>query len=255
MKRIAIFALALILVTTVSVAQEAQEEAMYVNLTYVKIKAGMDEALMSALADHLEWHKSTNDTHYYNVARVMTGARSGQLIWSAGPMTGAQMDEAGTFEADYQDLVARGVMKFVDGTETVILRTMPNLGNPPPPGEAKPMVHITELTLRHGRIDEFSEALTKLDEAQKAAGPSDDYSAWAAPVSGTSFAKRWAVNWVDGWADTDNVDPERQAKMMEAAGGEEAFQELVDAIMGSIAESTVATHMNLPHLSFRPEGQ
>ena len=117
------------------------------------------------------------------------------------------------------------------------------------------MVHVTELTLRHGRIDEFSEALAKLDEAQKAAGPSDNYSAWVAPVSGTSFAKRWVVDWVDGWAGTDNVDPERQAKMMEAAGGEEAFQEIVDALMGSIAESNVVTHMNLPNLSFRPEGQ
>jgi len=257
MKRIAILVMFLmIFAATATIAQEAQETPMYVSLTYVSVKAGMNQAFMAAVADHLEWHKSTNDTHYYNVSQVMSGPRTGQMAFAAGPMTGAQLDDYIAFGAtDMADWSARGGFNYADGMETIILRTLPRFGNPPPPGEEFPMVHAFELDLRHGRIDAFMEALGKLDEAEKAAGPSDDYSVWVAPASGGSLATRWVVTWSEGWASQSDPNPERQAKVMEAAGGEEAFQEIVGALMGAVASSNITTYMNLPDLSFRPDGQ
>lgn len=257
MKRVTILLMFLmIFAATATIAQEAQETPMFVSLTYVTVKTGMNQAFMAAVAGHLEWHKSTNDTHYYNVSQVASGPRTGQMVFAAGPMTGAQLDDYNAFGAtDMADWSARGGFGYVDGVETIILRTLPQFGNPPPPGEQFPMVTAVELDLDHGGINAFMEALGKLDEAQKAAGPSDEYSVWLSPASGGSFATRWVVTWSEGWASQGNQDPERQAKVMEAAGGEEAFQEIIAALMGAVVGSNITTYMNLPELSFRPDGQ
>jgi len=256
MKKVAFLAMALILCSTLAVAQEAQEEPMYVSLTYLTIKSGMDQAFMAAAVDHLAWRKSINDTHYYSVSRVTSGPRSGQIMFAAGPMSGAMMDEYNAFgEQSMADWSARGAFGYVDSFENIVLQTMAGLGNPPPPGMRMPMVHVFELDIDYAQLNSFTEALNEMNELQQGVGE-DGYSVWVMPVSGTSFNKRWAVNWVEGWADTaDNENPERQAKVMEAAGGQEAFQELVGRLMGAIVGSNVTTYMAMPQISFMEEGQ
>lgn len=257
MKRVAILLMFLmVFAATATIAQEAQEPPMFVSLTYVTVKAGMNQAFMAAVAGHLEWHKSTNDTHYYGVSQVATGPRTGQVVFAAGPLTGAQLDDYNAFGAtDMADWSARGGFGYVDAVETIIMRTLPQFGNPPPAGEQFPMVTAFEFDLDHGKINAFMEALGKLDEAEKAAGPSDEYGMWVAPASGGSLATRWFVAWSDGWASLSVPNPERQAKVMEAAGGEEAFQEIVGALMDTVVGSNSTTYMSLPELSFRPDSQ
>ncbi len=63
MRKIAIFVLLVTLAATATIAQETQdEERMFVLINYVTIKQGMEQAFMATVADHLEWHKSTDDT-------------------------------------------------------------------------------------------------------------------------------------------------------------------------------------------------
>lgn len=256
MKKIAFVAMVLILCSTMAVAQEPQEEPMYVSLTYLTIKSGMDQAFMAAAAGHLEWRKSINDTHYYSMSRVTSGPRSGQIMFAAGPMSGAMMDEYNTFgEQSMADWSARGAFGYVDSFENIVLQIMPGLGNPPPPGTQMPMVHVFELDIDYAQMNSFTEALNEMNELQQSVGQ-DGYNVWVMPVSGTSFNKRWSVNWVEGWADVaDNEDPEQLAKVMEAAGGEEAFQALVGKLMGAIVGSNVTTYVNMPQVSFMAEGQ
>lgn len=254
MKRIALLAIAL--VATAAVAQEAAQEPMFVSLTYVAVKPDMTQAFMAAMADHTEWHKSINDTHYYGVSQVMSGPRTGQILIAAGPMTGAEMDAAAGFsEQDMGDIAQRGMFSYVDGVETIVVQTMPGLGNPPPAGVQTAMTHVYELTLDHAKINDFTQALNEMNELQNKVGAEDDYNAWAMPVSGTGFNERWFVTWVDGWADTNGEDPERQGKVVEAAGGQEAFDALVGRLMGAVVESNVTTYMYMPQLSHRPGGQ
>jgi hypothetical protein len=255
MKKIAFLAIALILVATTSIAQEAQEEPMYVSLTYLTLKPGMDEAFMAAAADHLAWRKSINDTHYYSVSRVTSGARSGQIMFAAGPMTGTRMDEYNAFgETSMADWGARGAFNYVERFENIVLQTMPGLGNPPPPGTMTPMVHVFELDIDYAQMMSFMEALNEMDELENSIGPAG-YNVWVMPVTGTAINKRWVVNWVEGWADTaESQNPERQAKLLEAAGGADAFQALVTKLMGAIVDSNVTTYMSMPAISF-VEGQ
>jgi len=256
MKKIAILAVVLTLAVTAAMAQEAAQEPMFVSLTYVSVKPEMTQAFMAAMAAHTQWHKSINDTHYYGVSQVMSGPRTGQILVAAGPMTGAEMDAAAGFsDQDMGDIAQRGMFSYVDGIETIMVQTMPGLGNPPPAGVQKPMTHVYELSLDYAKIDEFTQALNQMNELQNKVGGDDTYNAWAMPVSGTGFNERWFVNWVDGWADTNNEDPARQAKVIEAAGGQEAFDALVGRLMGAVVESNVTTYMNLPELSHRPAGQ
>jgi len=261
MKKIAIFVLFMTLAAAATSAQETQdEERMFVMVTYVTIKQGMEQAFMATVADHLEWHKSTNDTHYFNSAQVITGPRTGQFVWSAGPMTGAMLDEYSVFlETDMEDWSGRGGMQYVDGTETHIYATLPGLGNPPPPGHQATMVNIFEIDVEFVELNTFMQAVTQLDALEAQIGYAD-YHVWTEVVSGDSFTKRHYVQWVDGWADMPELDmpgrdPARQAELATAAGGEEAYAELVENLSRGVKTATVHTIQNLPHLSFLPAGQ
>jgi len=117
-----------------------------------------------------------------------------------------------------------------------------------------PMVHGYELELDYTQIPAFTEALSEMDELQNSVG-ADGYAAWVMPVTGTAFNERWFVNWAEGWADTFDADPTREAKVMEAAGGQEAYQALMGKLMGAVIGSSVTTYMQIPALGHQPEGQ
>lgn len=227
---------------------------MFVSITYVKVKAGMEQAFASAMANHLEWHRNVSkDQHYYTVSQIMTGPRTGQYAFSAGPLTGAQMDAADAFsEKDLADWAAQGGMGYLDSVETMIMRTIPGMGNPPPPEYEPKMVHVIEVDLALARAEEFMAALGKIDEAEKQIGVSDHYSAYTMVASGDSFTKRFIVNWVEGWGDDGGEDPEQQAKLAEALGGEEAMQELMEQITRAVRSNSVTTYRVLKQFSFWP---
>jgi hypothetical protein len=259
MRKIAIFLLLVTLAstaTTATIAQETQdEERMFVLINYVTIRQGLEQAFMATVADHLEWHKSTNDTHYFNAAQVITGPRTGQFVWSAGPMSGAMLDDYTAFmETDMADWTSRGGMQYVDGVETHIYGTLPGLGNPPPPGHQAAMVNIFEIDVEFGELDTFMQSVTSFDALEAQIGYTD-YHVWTKVVSGDSITKRHYVQWVDGWADMPGTDPAREAEMAAAAGGEEAYAALTADFFRGVKTATVHTIQNLPHLSFLPEGQ
>ncbi len=259
MRKIAIFVLLVTLAATAAtatIAQETQdEERMFVMVTYVTIKQGMEQAFMATVADHLEWHKSTNDTHYFNSAQVITGPRTGQFVWSAGPMTGALLDDYTAFaETDMTDWTSRGGTQYVDGVETHVYATLPGLGNPPPAGHQATMVNIFEIDVEFVELNTFIQSITQLDALEAQIGYAD-YHVWTEVVSGDSMTKRHYVQWVDGWADMPGPDPAREAELAAAAGGEEAYAALSEDLLRGIKTATVHTIQNLPHLSFLPEGQ
>jgi len=235
-------------------AQESPPETMFVSVTYVKVTPGMEQAFASAMSSHLDWHKNVSmDEHYYTVSSIMTGPRTGQYAFSAGPLTGEQMDAADAFsEKDLADWAAQGGIAYIESVETVIMRTLPGLGNPPPPDYEPKMVHLVEIDLALGRAQEFMEALRKMDEAEKQVGASDSYSAFTAVASGDSFTKRFIVNWVDGWGDDGGEDPEQQKKVAEALGGEEAMQALMEQITRAVRSNSVTTFRVLKQFSHWP---
>lgn len=256
MRKIAIFVLLVTLAATATIAQETQDEdRMFVLINYVTIKQGMEQAFMATVADHLEWHKSTNDTHYFNSARVITGPRTGQFVWSAGPMTGASLDDYSAFlETDMADWTGRGGMQYVDGVETHIYGTLPGLGNPPPPDHQAAMINLYEIDVEFIELNTFMQSVRQLDALEARVGH-DDYYVWTEVVSGDSITKRHYVQWIDGWADMPGPDPAREAELAAAAGGEEAYAELLENLLRGVKTATVHTIQNLPHLSFLPEGQ
>ncbi|MCH7823186.1 MAG: hypothetical protein IH849_00155 [Acidobacteria bacterium] len=256
MRKIAVFVLLVTLAATATIAQETQDEdRMFVLINYVTIKQGMEQAFMATVADHLEWHKSTNDTHYFNSARVITGPRTGQFVWSAGPMTGASLDDYSAFlETDMADWTGRGGMQYVDGVETHIYGTLPGLGNPPPPDHQAAMINLYEIDVEFIELNTFMQSVRQLDALEARVGH-DDYYVWTEVVSGDSITKRHYVQWIDGWADMPGPDPVREAELAAAAGGEEAYAELLENLLRGVKTATVHTIQNLPHLSFLPEGQ
>ena len=255
MRKIAVLALVLTLAATSTIAQEAQdEESMFVMINYVTIKPGMEQAFMGAVAGHLEWHKSTNDDHYYNAGQVVTGPRTGQFVWSAGPMTGERLDDYSAFmETDMADWTGRGGMQTIDAVETHVYATIPGVGNPPPPDFQATMVNIYEFEIEFVELNAFHEALSAFKALEDQIGH-DDYFAWTAVVSGDSLSKRHYVQWVDSWGDM-MPNPAREVEMAAAAGGDEAYAELIEEVVRGIESSTSHTLVNLPHLSFQPEGQ
>jgi len=236
-------------------AQESAPETMFVSVTYVKVKPGMEQAFASAMASHLDWHRNVSmDTHYYTVSAIMTGPRTGQYAFSAGPMTGEQMDDADAFsEKDLADWATQGGMGYIESVETTIMRTIPGMGNPPPPEYEPKMAHVIEVDLALGRAEEFMGALRKIDEAEKELGiGADSYSAFTTVASGDSFTKRYVVNWVEGWGDDGGENPENQEKLVEALGGEEAMQELMEQITRAVRSNSVTTFRVLKQFSHWP---
>ena len=246
---VAILALLVLLVAPAAVAQDEQ---MFVSVTFVKIKPGMEAAFMAASADHRDWHAEMHDTHYYNVSVAATGPRTGQVVFSAGPMTGEQMDDYDAFSVeDMADWTARGG-NTVESAETMVLLTIPGLGNPPPAGYQAGLVNVYEIKIDVSKEQQFNQALRKFDELQKQVGDLPGYSGWVTVASGDSFGTYWYVNWLDGWAEVA-PNPERQQRLVEAAGGAEAFGMLVGELTSALASSGTATYRPIPDLAFMPQ--
>ena len=163
------------------------------------------------------------------------------------------MDAADTFsEKDLADWAAQGGMGYLESVETMVMRTIPGMGNPPPSDYEPKMVHMVEVDLALSRAEEFMGALRKIDEAEKQIGDSDRYSAYTTVASGDSFTKRFIVNWVDGWGDEEGEDPEMQAQLAEALGGEEAMQELIQQITRAVRANSITTFRVLKQFSHWP---
>lgn len=259
MRKISIFVLLVTLAATATIAQEPQESPdqgrMFVLINYVTIKHGMEQAFMAAMADHLEWHKSTNDTHYYSAAQVVTGPRTGQFVWAAGPMTGAMLNDYSTFlETDTADWTSRGGMQYIDGVETHVYGMIPGLGNPPPADYQAAIVNIYEIDVEFVAINQFMQSVEQLEALEAQIGH-DDYHMWMEVVSGDSLTKRHYVQWVNGWDDMVGPDPVREAELANAAGGEEAYSKLLENMLRNVKTATIYTIQNLPDLSFLPEAQ
>ena len=119
MRKIAVLLLVVMLASTSSLAQEAEqaedEQTQFVLLHYVAVKPGMEQAFLAAIRDHLEWHRSSGDDHYYNTAQIVTGPRTGQYVFSSGPMSGEMLDDyMGFMSSDIGDFAGRGGMMAVD---------------------------------------------------------------------------------------------------------------------------------------------
>jgi hypothetical protein len=98
------------------------------------------------------------------------------------------------------------------------------------------------------------QAVTRFDALEAEVGYADHH-VWTEVVSGDSVTKRHFVQWIDGWADIPRPDPAREAEMATAAGGREAYAELLENFMRGVKTATMHTIQNLPHLSFLPAGQ
>ena len=162
MKRIlSLLGILVCLVAPAAGAQESPPEQLFVSVTYVKVKPGMEQAFASAMSNHLDWHQNVSmDSHYYTVSAIMTGPRTGQYAFSSPALTGEQMDAADAFsEKDLADWSAQGGMGYIESIETLVMRTIPGMGNPPPPGFEPKMVHVIEVNLALGRAEEFMAAL------------------------------------------------------------------------------------------------
>lgn len=255
-KSLALLALCLLIVAPAAMAQEEamqeeamQQEPMFVSVTFVKVKSGMEADFMAAAAAHRDWHAETGDTHYYGASEAVTGHATGHIAFSAGPMTAAQLNEYDDFrKEDLGDFAARGGMEAVAGVHTVVMQTMPHLGNPPPPGYMADLVHVWKIQVDPGKLGQFNQGLQKMDAIQSQVGD-EGYVAWTEAVSGADLGTYYFVEWTDGWS---GPDMERQMAVMEAAGGEEAYGKLMQHLGDALHGASITSYRPLPDLSYYP---
>lgn len=223
------------------------QEPMLVAVTYVTVKPGMEAAFVQVAQEHLQWHEDTGDDHYYAASQVVTGPRTGQYVFSVGPMPASRLDDYDAFEAtDMADIAQRGGMEMVESMERIVLQTISGLGNPPPPGHVAGLVHVWEIDVALDKTPQFLDALQKMSDAQTQV-ESDDHVAFAEIVSGGSLGTIMRIHWTSGWA---TRDVERERRVIEAAGGEEAYRSIMVALTGAANAISATSYRPLPELSF-----
>ncbi len=79
-----------------SFAQEAEEgpKRNRVELTYIKVKVGEEQAFEKAVASHNEKYHKSGTPYSANLNYIRAGKDAGMYVWAMGGFTYADLDEA-----------------------------------------------------------------------------------------------------------------------------------------------------------------
>jgi hypothetical protein len=137
-----------------------QDSYIMYETMYIKPKYGQIKEFSEALAAHIKQFHA-DGPYSVSIHQVLNGSRAGQLVWMMGPLTFSDLDTRPIQPPHTDDW--NKLMPYIDEvTEVEFWRMDPDLSYTPAGWNYTPKIHIRVWELKHGKSDEFLEAMKKI---------------------------------------------------------------------------------------------
>lgn len=237
-------ALAVLAAVPAPTAAQDQEYVMF-EVQFMTVRSGETAALNEAMAAHNRKYHAEGPYHA-SVWFVVNGPRTGQLVWTMGPVTFTQLDgrpAAGGHDDDWTENVAphlepQGDVSYWRRSDD--LSYMPR-------GDAPPIIRVRYYDIADGQMARWNEQMALLKEVMEAK---------SYPYSTSVFRPRFrmqgqedvgTVTAYDSWADLDQGQPLR-ADFIEVHG-QGAWQRFLNTMSEVVVDSWDEYRQLMPELS------
>jgi len=222
----------------------AQDYAMY-EVQLVTVKPGETQALNKAMAAHNEKYHGAGPYHA-NVWFVANGPRSGQLAWTMGPVTFAQIDSRpaeGGHDDDWNGNVASHLEPQVDVS---YWRLGENLSYRPD-NDTHPIIRVRAYDIADGQMARWNEQMALLKQVYEAKNYPHPTSVFRPRFRMENGVDVVTVTGFDKWADLDDAQPLR-ADFIEVHG-QGAWQQFLNTMSEVVVNSWDEYRELMPDLS------
>ncbi len=214
---------------------------------FAQPKSGASTQLEQARQKHMQFHKSQNDTWTWNTYLIETGMNTGTYVTSTCGHAWKDFDdwEKKMGKADAADAAAgMGPLQEHSWNGFYIYRSDMSLApaNQPP----APLTSVTIYHLRAGTADDFTGAVTKINDALRKQQDWPKTSGWLQLANGGDAPEFVLLSSRQNWADFAPLSKSVRDVLNDAYGKEGA-----DALLKTLRESTA--HVATEAASFRSD--
>jgi hypothetical protein len=227
----------------------AQQPSSVAEIHFQQSKPGMTRAYETGRKKHMAWHKSQKDTWSWFTWEVVSGEGTGSYITGTFLHAWKDFDGREKFnQADSVDFDAN-VGPSVGHSTTRYYVERPDISLSPTPASLSPapMTAVTVFTLKAESVNDFVEAVKKINEGiKKTKYPQPGPSRWYQLVNGGEGPLFVLVADRESWAAFQANEKTLDAMMEEAYGKEQGA-----AILASLRKGirTISSHAN----KYRPD--
>lgn len=234
-------------------AAAAQEPGPVAKIYLIKVKPGMEQQFEEAYKQHLEWHRSQNDTWTWDGWQYESGERFGQYVVVTPGHHWSDFDERGEMEqADSADAQKR-LTPLIESLTVWWSLARPDLSrfNPEDDMSSTRLARVTEYHVKPGKDYEFVSVVRKANEALSQAN-------WGGPVLWTQDLTGEggvysSVQMLPNWAAL--APPEKSLfEALEAELGHAETSHMVETFLSCIEGSEAHLVRYRPDLSYQPGG-
>ncbi len=253
LKSAAIPLAAMCLAPLACLAQDSQG-TLYRVVTAV-VKHGLTAKFEQGVKQVNAYLQSHGDTTSHTTFEVMYGPDEGNIVLLI-PFKWEDEDNPPSYADGAGQLVAKSVSPYLSSAHTVLVRELPNLGNPPAANAAvQKYYEVVDLTVKPGKMDDFLAALGQLSAASLKSNPGPNPVLIYRTVAGGDADEITVAIGHPDFADFGRPAGKSNIEVLtEAYGGAAAL-----AIENSLSNSIASVHITIaryrPDLSFTASGQ
>ena len=229
----------------------AQQPSSVVEISFLQPKPGMTRAYEAGRKKHMAWHKSQKDTWSWFTWEVVSGEGTGSYI--TGTFQHAWKDFDGRekftqadsvdFEANVGASVAHSSTRYYVQRADISLSTAASLS-------PAPMTAVTVFALKAESVNEFVEAVKKINEGIKKTNyPQAGPNRWYQLLNGGEGPQFVLVSDRANWAAFQPNEKTLDA-MMEEAYGKEQGAAILASLRKGIRSTTTQANKYRPDLSY-----
>ncbi|HMK73604.1 MAG TPA: hypothetical protein VK454_09705 [Myxococcaceae bacterium] len=236
-------------------AMAQQPPGPVAQIVFQEVKSGATKQYEAGRKKHMAWHKSQKDTWTWYVWEVITGQDTGSYIVGTFGHAWKDFDGREKFEqADIADLsVNVGPSVSHDVDRVYIERADMSLSPSTASSTPAPMVSVTAFSLRPEGVNDFIDAVKKINEGIKKTNyPQPGASRWYQLINGGEVPLYVLVGDRATWSAFQPNDKSLDA-MMEEAYGKEQGAAILAAGRKAIKSQVTSASKYRPDLSYIPE--
>lgn len=231
MKRFTTLMLALLAFTVFSFAQDDDGYVMFEN-TRISVKTDMYKEFGEAMANHNKTFHSKGAYHA-NLWMVSVGERSGQFVWSMGPLTFADVDNRPGGKEHLEDWLYKVMPTLKYVAETNYWKLDDKHSYNPNPEALSTKLSISVFDLEDFQEYRFKELLNKVIKVYKEKEYDRSFSTYWPKFDVKSDEDVAIVGQFEKWADFD--DDRNFKKDFEEVHGPGSWESFIEEFKGSIS--------------------
>ena len=178
---------------------------------------------------HAEVMVEAGMPHTWIAMEIILGPRTGQFVYGAFSLSGADLDAPMGDQEAMQESFADNLDPHIAGTEAQIVRRIMDLSTWTPESELAPMYEVFRMWVKPGGDGVMRNFFTKIKGAMEEMQPDASYSVWRPAAGGKG--SEWTVTVpIQGFAGYDEYAPTWMEQMLSAAYGHDEMQLVMESM-------------------------